>query len=127
MNDVSLKEYVESRLCALDKQMDAAVQNIKESTSASFAASQKAIDKQENFQTIYNAGHNDLSRKMEAQYKEMIPRSEHQLTIERVIDNIQSLRESRSQTEGKGIGARELLAYIIAAVSIGGAVIAFLK
>lgn len=64
--DITLKEYIESRLCALDKRMDSAVGNIKESTSAAFAASQKAIDKQENFQTSYNAGHNDLNRKYEA-------------------------------------------------------------
>lgn len=126
-NEVTLKEYVESRLCASDKRIDTAVENIKESTQAAFAASQKAIDKQEHFQTTYNAGHNDLSRKMEAQYKDMIPRTEHRLEINKLTEDIKSLRESRSQNEGKGLGNRELLSWVVAVLSIAGMAVVLLR
>lgn len=127
MNDITLKEYVESRLCALDKRVDTAVQNIEKSTSAAFAASQKAIDKQELSQTTYNAGHNDLSRKMEEQYKLMIPRAEHEVMFQRINEDIKSLRETRSQVEGKGIGNRELISWVVAILSITGMVVALIR
>jgi hypothetical protein len=147
---ISLKEYIESRICALDKRVDAAVANIKESTTSAFSASQKAIDKQEESQRAYNAGHNDLSKKMEDQYKMMMPRVEtvglfkgvddkietfkkdaeakaealriaNEKSNDNLLKEIASLRESRSQIEGKGIGNRELLAYIIAVIGIASA------
>ncbi len=112
----------------------AALQALEKQMAASFLASEKAVLKAEASQTQYNVGHNDLTRKMDAQYKDMLPRtegdarfkameeklSEHRKEIDRVrdesrllVDNaraeIASLRESRSE----GTGRRDQTAWIV--------------
>lgn len=121
------RDVLDVRITELDRRLETATQNIKESTNSSFAASQKAIDKQENFQTVYNSSHNDLSRQMKEQYAQMVPRTEFALSIERIHEDIKSLRESRSQAVGEGLGKGEIIAYLVAAASIGGAIIAFIR
>ena len=71
-------------------------------TSAAFAASKEAITKAESNQTTYNATHNDLTRKMDAQYKDMLPRTEADSRFAAQEEKIQDLRESRSATTGAG-------------------------
>lgn len=79
-NSVTLKEYLEGlivqRSDAAEKAVQAALAAQKELTNAAFASSEKAITKAEEAQKSYNQTHNDLSRKMDEQYKEMMPRSE---------------------------------------------------
>lgn len=89
--DVPLKEYVESLIAQLkeyfqalisqqfkaqEKAVQAALAAQKELTNAAFASSEKAITKAEESQTSYNRTHNDLSHKMDEQYKTMMPREE---------------------------------------------------
>lgn len=79
-NSVTLKEHLESLMAqGFDSQKEAvqaALAAQKELTNAAFASSEKAITKAEEAQKSYNQTHNDLSRKMDEQYKEMMPRSE---------------------------------------------------
>lgn len=115
--------------------VDAALAAQKEQTASSFSSSEKAIRKAEESQQSYNAGHNDLSRKMEAQYALMVPKTEAQLkwdSAERdtseihkelaivrestpkdinslrfeLMREISNLRESRSEGGGERSGAR---------------------
>jgi hypothetical protein len=60
---------------------------------AAFAASDKAILKAEDAQRAYNQGHNDLSRKMDDQYKAMVPQSEARLKWENADKDIAELRK----------------------------------
>lgn len=64
--------------------VETALTSVKESTASSFASSEKAIVKAEDAQRTYNQGHNDLSRKMEAQYKEMVPITEARIKWESI-------------------------------------------
>jgi wobble nucleotide-excising tRNase len=84
-----------------------ALQGAKELTAAAAIASKEAITKQEMAQASYNTTHNDLTRKMDAQYKEMIPRPEADSKfrsldekIEEIKKEITGLRESRSLQTG---------------------------
>lgn len=97
--------------------------------------------KAENSQTVYNQGHNDLSRKMEGQYALMIPKAEHNNELKAVKDTIESikvstdkrldridsdireLRESRSGIEGKGNGANALWGYLIGGIMALAAIV----
>ena len=81
--------------------LQAALTSVKEQTSSSFAASKEAIVKAETNQTVYNATHNDLTRKMDAQYKEMIPRTEAEGRFKTMEEKIADLRESRSGGSGR--------------------------
>jgi hypothetical protein len=135
--NVSLKEHLESlisqRFDAQEKAVQAALAAQKELTNAAFASSEKAITKAEEAQKSYNQTHNDLSRKMDEQYKEMMPRAESlarhasnehryqelkddfsKLRIEfkddlsklriELMKEIGSLRESRSESSGDKSG-----------------------
>lgn len=93
-NDISLKELIEKlfqaeqeytrqRFDDIKKQFEQQEKNVafalasqKELSQNVANASDKAITKAEEAQKQYNQGHNDLSRKMEDQYKEMLPRKE---------------------------------------------------
>lgn len=123
------KERDDSRRTAVD----AALAAVKEQTKATFEASEKAIVKAEEAQKSYNSSHNDLSRKMDEQYKAMTPQSEARLKWDNsdreiadirkelianreaankdntnlrdmIMKEISGLRESRSEGTGKSAG-----------------------
>jgi hypothetical protein len=79
--------------------VDAALAAQKEQTKSSFEASKEAIGKSEQSQTIYNAGHNDLSRKMEVQYSTMVPQTEARLKWDSVDKAIEGLRKDNGDTK----------------------------
>jgi len=115
------KRY-EDRFTASDKAVTAALSATEKSTSTAFNSSEKAITKSETSQTVYNANHNDLSRKMEAQYKEMLPRTEAESKFRSLEEKIADLRESRSVGQGgRGVSAIwwAIGASILTAVVIG--------
>lgn len=134
--DIEQKESVKAALAAQ-----------KELTNASFTASERAITKAEEAQTQYNIRSNEFRGQLDDQAKMLMPRVETvglfkaiddkmetfkkdieskaeilRISTEKTSDaftkDIANLRESRSQSEGKGIGNRELLAYIITFISI---------
>lgn len=147
----TLKEHLETLLAqqfgAQEKAVSSALAAQKELTSAAFASSEKAITKAEEAQKSYNATHNDLSRKMDEQYKEMMPRSEslarHEANEKRLqelkddfsklriefkddlsklrmelMKEIGSLRESRSETGGQSQGKDKMWAYVVGAIGL---------
>jgi hypothetical protein len=89
------KERAESQKTAVDDALVA----VKEQTAQSFTSSEKAIFKAEDSQKAYNAGHNDLSRKMETQYSSMVPYAEAKLKWESVDKAIESLRRDFSDSK----------------------------
>lgn len=108
-----------TRFDSSETAVNTALASQKENTNNAFLASEKAIVKAEEAQKSYNQSHNDLSRKMEDQYKEMMPRHEimqllkamdEKATLERTnadtryantVRDINSLRESRSHGSGQ--------------------------
>ena len=70
-------------------------------TASAFASSEKAISKAEASQTNYNSTHNDLTRKMDGQYKEMLTRTEAETKLHALEEKIADLRESRSLIGGR--------------------------
>ena len=86
------KERADSQKVAVDDALAA----VKEQTSASFAASEKAIVKAEESQKTYNQGHNDLSRKMEAQYSLMVPQAEAKLKWDAIDKAIEESRRENA-------------------------------
>jgi hypothetical protein len=98
--------------------VSAALQAAKDQTNASFFASEKAISKAEASQLQYNIGHNDLTRKMDAQYKEMLPRPEADSRFKSIEDKLAELREAGSEVRGRGGGAASLGGLILQVLPI---------
>jgi len=116
----------EDRFTAQERAVTAALSATEKSTSAAFNSSEKAITKSETSQTVYNANHNDLSRKMEAQYKEMLPRSEADSKFKALDEKIADLRESRSVTSGGEKGKSATWAVVVVLIGWGLTVALFL-
>jgi hypothetical protein len=92
--DKLYKERDDSRRTAVD----AALAAVKEQTKSSFEASEKAIVKAEEAQKSYNASHNDLSRKMDEQYKSMTPQSEARLKWDNTDKELGEVRKDLIST-----------------------------
>lgn len=103
----SAETAVASALAAAEKQ-----------TMAAFLSSEKAIVKAEEAQKSYNATHNELSRKMDDQYKVMMPRVESEKMFDRFKEDIQSLRESRSEIGGRHGGYHAGWSYLIGGIGL---------
>lgn len=89
---------------------------------SAFAASKEAITKAEDGQKQYNATHNDLARKMDAQYQAMIPRSEADIRFKVLEARLSEILEARSEVKGRA----ELSTPLLLALATGaGALILF--
>lgn len=116
----------EERFRAQESSVASALIAIEKQHVQATLASEKAIEKALQAQAQYNQSHNDLIRKMDGQYKEMIPRSEHEGDIKNLSDkhdglknDVQGLRESRSESGGKeikGASDKSLVQWIILAI-----------
>lgn len=125
----TLKEYFEALLSGQQKAVDAA-----------FSASEKAIEKAEASQTAYNLRSNEFRSALDDSNKlmstTMVARHEAEArflavdetvdvlrnTVEEKIETIKkeiaSLRESRSEIGGRGIGAHNFWVYLIGATTL---------
>jgi hypothetical protein len=105
------KRYQE-RFTAQESAVSAALASSEKLTNAVSLATEKAITKAEAAQTIYNIGHNDLTRKMDAQYKEMIPRNEHEGDIKNILDKHDELKKEVQEQRDKLYTKDEHIAYM---------------
>lgn len=99
----------------------------KELTQAAFQSSEKAIVKAENAQSSYNTTHNDLSRKMDAQYEHMMPRHEAHALLDALKDKVTALEKTLAAGSGKSAGLSAGWGYLVGAVGIGLALAAAFK
>lgn len=109
--EVSLKDYIERimreqdrvndiRFKASETAVNAALAAQEKAVGAAFTASERAITKAEDAQKSYNANHNDLSRKMDEQYKQMIPRTEAIDKIEAVVKELTARADANREQIG---------------------------
>ena len=124
------------RFRAAEAAVGAALAAQEKGTNAAFAASEKAIVKAEDAQKEYNIRSNEFRGQLDDQAKTLMPRPETMSLLKNMDDKANSirnelnsridtsnkeiagLRESRSEGGGKSIGMREVVAYVIAAISI---------
>jgi hypothetical protein len=70
----NLEKHYDARLSEIKDATATALIAVKEQTAAAFAANKEAVTKTEEGQRAYNAQHNDLTRKMEAQAARFVDR-----------------------------------------------------
>lgn len=108
---VSSEKAVDKAFNTAEKAVTQALVAQKELSQTVALASDKAITKAEEAQKTYNVGHNDLSKKMEDQYKMMLPRVEadqREKNIDEKLkghsDLINSINSRLDIISGAGIG-----------------------
>jgi len=112
----SLKEYFEAILVEKDKAINIAL-----------IASEKASLKTEQAQRDYNSTHNDIQRKMDAQYKDMIPRAEFNAYKESQDKALKVEKERGDIGQGKGQGLTQGWGYLIGIIGLALAVFSYFK
>lgn len=112
--DKLYKERDDSRRTAVDAALAAA----KEQTKASFDASEKAIVKAEEAQKSYNQTHNDLSRKLDEQNKNTIPRPEAESRFNSLEEKIGALQRGMIEMTGVHRGGEIAWGYVIASIMV---------
>jgi len=116
----------EDRFSASEKAVYSALTAQEKLTSAAFVSSEKAIVKAEAAQISYNATHNDLTRKMDGQYKDTLPRTEAEAKFKALEEKIADLREFKSGIGGKDQNKAAVLAIAVVLIGWGITVILFL-
>lgn len=115
----TLKEYFDKLFETSEKNVDKALASQKELSQIVQAASDKAITKAEEAQKTYNVGHNDLARKMEDQYKQMLPRTEADSREKNTEEKLEAHRKEFVNINqrldliaGKGAGVKDFRDWI---------------
>ena len=144
------------RFIASETAVSAALNAQKEAVNSAFLASEKAITKAEEAQTAYNSRSNEFRAALSDQntmfmhkaeaatvFKGIddkilevqrnfdirigVLRADTEKSIEALLKEISSLRESRSEETGNKMGVKDLWAWIIAAISMGIALFSHIK
>ncbi len=119
-HDVELdafRELMEERDRRYKSQFDAQ----ERAVVAAFSAQKEAIQKAEAAQNSYNVGHNDLTRKMDSQYQQMLPRTEADNRFNSMSEKIEDVKkEARDWT-------RWLVPVVISLLSLAAAIAVLLK
>jgi len=71
---LNLEKHYDARLAEMKEATATALVAVEKQTNAAFAANKESVTKTEQGQLAYNAQHNDLTRKMEAQANQFIGR-----------------------------------------------------
>jgi phosphopantetheinyl transferase (holo-ACP synthase) len=95
----ALRDLVDER----DKRYDERFKSQDKAVDAAFAAQKEAIAKAESAQLQYNVVHNDLNRKMDAQYQQMLPRHEADSRFQTLTEKISDLLDDRMSRSGREI------------------------
>lgn len=144
---IASEKAVAAAFAASEKATQAALAAAEKAVSAAFAASEKAVLKAEDAQKDYNNRSNEFRGQLDDQAKMLMPRTEtmalfknsdaviaairneYDVRLEAMkqefsqqhttaLKDLQGLRESRSEHEGKGAGSEAMRAMIIAGIGV---------
>jgi len=105
---LNMEKHYDARLSEIKDATATALIAVKEQTGAAFAANKESVTKTEEGQRAYNAQHNDLTRKMEAQAARFVDRErleEYEKRFDSKLDALKSdiarLQEDRAAVIGR--------------------------
>lgn len=128
MSDVSLKDYVESRIDDLDKRLTGLILSQKEAVEIAFASSEKAVVVAENNAERWRENANEWRSAMSDREREFVRQVQHQTEVNGLRKDVQDLKERVDKGEGTGAGLRAGWGYLVAVIVAAAAVVAlFLK
>jgi len=105
---LNLEKHYDARLAEMKEATATALVAVEKQTNAAFAANKESVTKTEQGQLAYNAQHNDLTRKMEAQAARFVDRERLEeyekrfdAKLEALKEDIGRLQESRAEGGGR--------------------------
>lgn len=124
---ISLKEYVNDRILALEKSIDTRFESVTTNISAALAAADKATSKAEVSAEKRFEGINELRGMATDQQRVYMPRLEAEILIKAMNEKIDSLNLTTISRQSKDVGQREGMGTIIGIASVVSIVVAILS
>lgn len=123
---ISLKEFVNDKIAALEKGIDARFESVIQATSNALAAADRAVNKAESASEKRFDAVNEFRETLADQQRNLMPRSEAELLIKALNEKIDALNATTISRQGLLIGQREGMGIIIGVASVISIIIAVL-
>ena len=121
---VSLHEHMERRFTDLERLIDTRFEAAEKATCAALGAAEKAVAKAESLATTRSAQQNEWRGTVNDLITTLMPRAEYALAHKSLADKVNDVASCLDRGEGRSSGASTTLAWIIAALGVGVAVVA---
>jgi hypothetical protein len=116
LNDISLKEYFETRLRDLEKATTIVASNLEKSTAIAASAMERRLE-----------GMNEFRNQLKDQTSTFVVRSEYNSTLSRLNEDIRVLRESKATMDGKASQMSTNISTIIAIIGLIISLVGFFR
>jgi len=99
---LNIEKHYDARLAEIKAATDMALISVEKQTNAAFAANKESVTKTEEGQRAYNAQHNDLTRKMEAQAARFVDRERLEEYEKRFDGKLEALKADIGRLQEAG-------------------------
>ena len=113
LNVVSLKDYVESVVHSLEKNVNNRLEQMDKAVCKAEAATEKRFE-----------GVNEFRLQLSDQARTFLPRQEYEQAHKNVVDKIEELKTRFDKVENMKQGGNVVWAYVLSGMSLIGAIIA---
>lgn len=119
---ISLKEFINDKISALEKGIDARFESVSATTIQALAAADKATSKAETASEKRFDAVNEFRSTLSDQQRTLMPRAEAEILIKGLNDKIDSLnittisRQSKDAGQKEGMGTVALIAGIVSTI-----------
>lgn len=122
-DDVSLREYVDIRFAALDKEIRAALTGQKEAVAAALAAAKEAVIKAETATERRFENSNEWRNTVETLQRTYMPRTESEGRWMATNEKLDAVVSRVNAIEQRGRGRGDVWAYVVGGVGVMAALI----
>jgi hypothetical protein len=115
---VSLKEYIDDRLCNLEKSIDMRFENVMTMTNAALAAADKATSKAETTANERFNKTNEFRETLADQQRTLMPRSEAELMIRSINEKVDALNLTTISGQSRDKGVSQGWSWAVLAIGL---------
>ncbi len=115
---ISLKDYLEARINALEKQLTLSINSLKDNVSVARDASEKAISKAELASERRFEGVNEFRAALSDQAGTFLPRAEFSVQHSALMLRFEKMDKDVTTLSGKSAGGKDVWAYLFSAGAV---------
>jgi hypothetical protein len=123
---VSLHEHMERRFTDLERLIDTRFEAAETATNAALEAAEVAVTKAEALATTRSTQQNEWRDTVNDLITTMMPRAEYALAHKSLVDKVNDVASCLDRGEGRSTGSNTVIAWVIAGLSAGVAVVTLL-
>ena len=125
MDEITVKEYFETKLALLKESVVSELKAQREYTDLKFHASHTALEKAEGQMNERLAKMNEFRDVLKDQASTFVTKNEIDFKMEQIKKELESLKLTRANLEGKASQSSVMIAYIISVIGLCLAILKF--